>query len=175
MWTTSINKVYFQYCHARRLVIGLTRKCQYAFRALFFLAREYGNGPVRMHDISDGTSVPPEFLRTILLDLKNAGILGCRRGSQGGYFLLNSPEGLSAGVIVRIIDGPLVTLPCVAEREARACTDCRNPDGCQTRLMMRGVHDAVAAILDRTTVAPPSVARSETAVSVPLSPLILSI
>jgi Rrf2 family protein len=135
-------------------VTGLTRRCQYALRALYFLALEYGNGPILIHHISAHANAPAEFLQTILLALKNAGVLGSRRGSQGGYYLLNSPGEITVGSIVRIIDGPLVTLPCAGEREARACADCRDPDACQTRSMMREVHEAVTAILDRTTLLP---------------------
>ncbi len=133
---------------------GLTRKCQYALRALYFLAREYGKGPVLIPRISAQANAPAEFLQTILLELKNAGILESRRGSQGGYYLLTPPNRVTVGSIVRIIDGPLVTLPCAGERATRSCTDCHDPEACQTRFLMREVHQAVTAILDHSTILP---------------------
>src|ERR1700722_2583127 len=96
---------------------GLTRKCQYALRALYFLAREYGKGPILIPRISAHANAPAEFLQTILLELKNAGLLDSRRGPQGGYYLLTPPHRVTVGSVVRIIDGPLVALPCIGERE----------------------------------------------------------
>jgi Rrf2 family protein len=118
-------------------VTGLTRKCQYALRALYFLAREYGNGPILIHQISTHANAPAGFLRSILFELKRAGVLESQRGAQGGYYLRNPPERLTVGSIVRIIDGPIVTLPCVGEVDTRACADCHDPaDACRTRVLM---------------------------------------
>jgi Rrf2 family protein len=101
--------------------------------------------------ISAQANAPADSLQTILLELKNVGLLKSRRGPQRGYRLLTPPNRISVGSIVRIIDGPFVTLPCVGKEEAHACADCRNPDACQTRFMMREVHEAVTAIMDHTT------------------------
>jgi Rrf2 family protein len=135
---------------------GLTRKCQYALRALYFLAREYGKGPILIQIISAQANAPAEFLQTILLTLKNAGVVGSRRGIQGGYYLVIPPEQVTIGSIVRILDGPLFPLPCIGKRETRACADCHDADACQTRFLMREVHDAVTAILEHTTIVPTS-------------------
>jgi Rrf2 family protein len=96
-------------------VTGLTRKCQYALRALYFLAREYGKGPILIQRISVHANAPADFLQTILLELKNAGVLESRRGPQGGYYLVTPPNLVTVGSIIRVIDGPLVTFPCVGE------------------------------------------------------------
>ena len=133
---------------------GLTRKCRYALRALHVLAREYGKGPVLIQHISVQANAPAAFLQTILLELKNVGLLESRRGPQGGYCLLTPPNRITIGSIVRVIDGPLVTLPCVGKKEAHACADCHDPDACQMRFMMSEVHEAVTAIMDHATVLP---------------------
>jgi len=135
-------------------VTGLTRKCQYALRALYVLAREYGKGPMLIQHISAQANAPADFLQIILLELKNVGLLESRRGPQGGYRLLTPPNRISVGSIVRIIDGPLVTLPCVGKKEASPCSDCRDPGTCQMRFLMREVHEAVTAIMDHTTLLP---------------------
>jgi Rrf2 family protein len=138
----------------RRPVTALTRKCQYALRALYFLACEYGKGPILIPRISAHANAPAGFLQAILFELKHAGVLESRRGSHGGYYLRIPPNCVTVGSIIRIIDGPLVTLPCVAEKDGHPCADCHDPDTCQTRLLMRGVHEAVRAILDHTTLLP---------------------
>ena len=131
---------------------GLTRKCQYALGALYFLAREYGNGPVLLPRICAQTHAPEEFLHTILLELKNAGLVESRRGPQGGYSLLAPPDQVTVGLVVRIIDGPLVTSPCLSQPDNRSCSRCPQPGNCLTRLLMSEVRDTVTAIMDGTTI-----------------------
>lgn len=130
---------------------GLTKKCQYALRALFFLAREFGRGPVVVRQISAETRVPPEFLQIILLELKNAGVLGSHRGSRGGYCLLISPDELTVGAIVRLMDSPSLAPQCSAESEAGRCSDCDAPGFCPTKALMRDLNDAIASVLNSTT------------------------
>jgi Rrf2 family protein len=136
---------------------ALTKKCQYALRAVYFLAREFGNGPILIPRISANAGAPAEFLETILLQLKNAGILESRRGRYGGYSLLVPPDRVSVGSIIRIIDGPLVNLPCVDENGIRPCKDCGDVNLCEIRFFMHDVQEAVATILDNTSfVSPPA-------------------
>ena len=130
----------------------LTRKCQYALRALYFLASEYGRGPILTPRISGAVNAPATFLQAILNELKNAGILASQRGPQGGFYLRIPPNRITVGAIIRLIDGPVSTLPCLGD--GHSCTDCPLPGACQTQSLMRGIHDAVACILDRTTLLP---------------------
>lgn len=134
-------------------MIALTRKCQYALRALYFLAREYGSGPISISQISAHANAPSNFLETILSELKNAGIVESRRGRRGGCYLLIPPDRVSVGSIVRVIDGPLVTLPCASESNPRPCEDCRDLGLCETRMFMQDVQETVTAILDGISLA----------------------
>lgn len=130
---------------------GPTKKCQYALKALALLAREYGHGPVMLRRISAETGAPLSFLQIILLEIRNAGLLSSKRGSQGGYYLLTPPDQLTVGSIVQIVDGPFLTSPCLATSEANRCRDCHQPNSCQTRRLMLELNDAVGAVLNRTT------------------------
>lgn len=57
---------------------------------------------------------------------------------------------MTLGAAIRVIEGPLAPLPCASETAYGPCGDVR---ACGTRLAMREVRDAVARILDRTTLA----------------------
>jgi Rrf2 family protein len=138
---------------ARGFMKTLTRKCQYALRALYCLAHEYGNGPMQVSSISSLSNAPAEFLETILLELKNAGLLESRRGRRGGYALVVPPDQVSVGTVIRLMDGPLVNLPCLDANNARPCSDCREITRCETRHFMSQVHEAVATILDKISLA----------------------
>ena len=131
-------------------VVGLNRKCIYALRALYFLAREYGNGPVVVAQIAAETSTPSEFLQGILLELRKAGVLESHRGSRGGYRLLKPPHLITVGSVLRILDGPF-TATCGGDGDSRVCDGCGDGSECRTRLVMRAIQQTVAALLDSTT------------------------
>ena len=132
---------------------GLSQKSKYALTALQRLARARDRGPVLIAELSEKDEIPRKFLELILLELKNHGLLESRRGKGGGYQLRKGPEQITLGEVIRLFDGPLAPLPCASERAFRKCDDCPDITTCGTRLVMREVRDAMAKILDHTTVA----------------------
>lgn len=132
---------------------GLSQKSKYALRALQVLARERGRGPVLAGDLAKREDIPHKFLELILLTLKNHGLLSSKRGKGGGYALTKEPKAIALGEVIRLFDGPLAPIPCASERSFRKCDDCRDAATCGTRLVMREVRDAMAKILDHTTLA----------------------
>ena len=64
----------------------LSKRSQYAMKALGYLAMKYNEGPVLISDIADKKKIPLKFLEDILLELKTAGILDSKKGKGGGYF-----------------------------------------------------------------------------------------
>ncbi len=137
-------------------MISLTRKCQYALRAVFYLAHQHGHGPTPITQIAAATNAPLGFLESILLQLRNAGILESRRGPYGGYVFAMAPQEVSVGAIVRTVDGPLASLACLGTPGIRKCQDCTDGENCQIRRFMQEIHDSAAAILDRTFLLPGS-------------------
>ncbi|MBC8164973.1 MAG: Rrf2 family transcriptional regulator [Bryobacteraceae bacterium] len=128
-------------------------KCKYALRALYSLTDQYGQGPVLIASLSQKQQIPKKFLEVILLELKQRGMVGSRKGKGGGYQLAQSPESITIGNVIRCIDGPLAPLPCASETGYRRCEECVDENKCGTRLVMRQVREAMVAILDHTTLA----------------------
>ena len=95
--------------------MSVSRKCQYALRALYELSRRRGQGPIRISEIADIQAIPPRFLELILGELKQGGFAESRRGVQGGYMLAVSPASLSVGEIIRFVDGPLAPVKCLID------------------------------------------------------------
>jgi Rrf2 family protein len=122
-------------------------------RALYALARHYGHGPVLISKLSEEEAIPRKFLELILLDLKNRGVVESKKGKGGGYFLARAPEAITVGSVIRLIDGPLAPLPCASETQFRRCDECHDEKVCGTRMVMKEVRDAIAHILDHTTLA----------------------
>jgi len=131
----------------------LSQKAKYGLKALLALATEYGRGPILISDLAQREGIPKKFLESILLELKNHGILQSKKGQGGGYQLAKSPAAISLGRVIRIMDGPLAPLPCASETAYRRCDECVDETTCGIRMVMREVRDATARILDGTSLA----------------------
>ena len=65
--------------------------------------------------------------------------------------LAQPPQKITIGAVIRALEGPLAPLPCASETRFRKCDECVDIQTCGTRIVMRRVRDATAAILDETT------------------------
>ncbi len=88
-------------------LVKLSNKGRYAVRALFDIAFYNEGKPTQVKDIAERQGIPPRFLEQIFQDLKRAGIVGSKRGPQGGYNLARRPEDVRVGDIVRAVEGPI--------------------------------------------------------------------
>ena len=130
----------------------LSRRCKYALRALYLLNREYSVRLLSVVEIAEREKIPRKFLEAILVQLRNAGIVESQLGKKGGYRLAKSPAGITIGTVVRVVDGPIAPSPCARERGEQICEECIGRR-CETRMIMREVRNAVAEVLDHTTLA----------------------
>ena len=129
----------------------LSKRTQYSLRALYALTRKFGEGPVLITTLAEAETIPKKFLEQILVSLKSAGFVASKKGKGGGYVLAQPPEKITIGSVIRAIEGPLAPLPCASETRFRKCDECVDIQTCGTRIVMRQVRDAMAAILDETT------------------------
>ncbi len=140
----------------------LTKRGEYGLKALLDLAsRADPQAATQIKDIAKRQQIPVKFLEQILLTLKNAGILRSRAGLGGGYYLAKEPGDITLGQVVRLLDGPLAPISCVSQLAYERCV-CEDEETCGLRLAMLDVRNAIAEILDQTTLADVA-ARSEQA------------
>jgi Rrf2 family protein len=85
--------------------VKLSNKGRYAVRALFDIAYFNEGKPTQVKDIAEREGIPPRFLEQIFQDLKRAGLVGSKRGPQGGYSLLAEPAEISVGRVLRVTEG----------------------------------------------------------------------
>src|SRR3954462_5888305 len=102
----------------------LSKKSQYAFKALAYLTEKFNEGPVLISEISTKKKVPLKFLENILLELKKAGILESKKGKGGGYYFAVSPSEVPMARVMRLLDGPIALLPCVSLNFYEKCKNC---------------------------------------------------
>ncbi|MDY7009726.1 MAG: Rrf2 family transcriptional regulator [Planctomycetota bacterium] len=128
--------------------MSVSQKCQYALRAVFELAGRHGESPTSIREIARIQAIPPKFLELILAELRKGGFVESRRGVHGGYSLAASPKTVSAGEIIRFIDGPFEPVRCVGDRREG---DCPLYAKCAFMDMWTRARDAVADVYDSTT------------------------
>lgn len=128
----------------------LSKKSQYAFKALTYLAGRFNKGPVLISEISKKKKIPLKFLENILLELKKAGILDSKKGKGGGYLLSKDPSKVKVATIIRLVNGPIAMLPCVSLYFYERCKNC-NEKHCGLHDMMIEVRDASLNILEKRT------------------------
>src|SRR5512137_2253331 len=92
----------------------VSKKTDYAMRALFTLVEHYGRGPIPIRELARRNDVPRGFLEHIMLELKARGWVKSVAGRDGGYVLALSPDQLTMGQIVRHFDGVLAPIGCVS-------------------------------------------------------------
>ncbi len=131
----------------------LTKKTKYALRALIYLAEKRSGPPVLISQLAADQKIPRKFLERILLELNNEGILQSKKGKGGGYTLLKRTDEIKIGDVVRLMDGPLAPVSCVSKTAYARCKECGEESSCQIRAVMHEVRDAIADILDNTSLA----------------------
>jgi len=85
----------------------ISRKCQYALKAVFELAWRNHGQPRSTRDIAEAQRIPLRFAEVILNELKHGGFVESKRGSEGGFILARDPAKLTLLEIIEHIDGPI--------------------------------------------------------------------
>jgi Rrf2 family cysteine metabolism transcriptional repressor len=130
--------------------VRVSAKELYGLRAMSELARHFGQGPVSLADVARTQGISQAYLEQIAIDLRRAGLLHSRRGAQGGYFLARAPQAITAGQVIRALEGSILPVECV---EDQRCTPCSYQDECSTRNIWEQVRDRLVETLDAITLA----------------------
>jgi Rrf2 family protein len=132
----------------------LSKRGEYGLRAMIALAEpaEKSEAPQMMQikEIALREQISTKFLEQILLTLKNAGLLHSKMGVGGGYYLARSAKEITLGQIFRVLDGPVAPIKCVSQMAYEPC-GCPDEKTCGLRLAMSDVRNAIADILDNTS------------------------
>jgi Rrf2 family protein len=130
--------------------VRVSRKTDYALRALFTLVEHYRGAPIPIRELARRNDVPKRFLEQIMLELKAQGWVDSTAGVRGGYFLAKRPEKITMGEVVRHFDGILAPIPCVS---VTGYVRCSQEPVCRFRRVFYDARNYVAALMDRSTLA----------------------
>lgn len=119
----------------------ISTKGRYGLTIMMDLAKHYGKGPVPLKSIAERHKLSEHYLEQLVAPLRNAGLVRSVRGAYGGYKLTRSPEEISAGDVIRVLEGPISLVEFTEE------------DNPARRDLWKRIRDSIAHELDSTTLA----------------------
>lgn len=128
----------------------VSKKSDYALRALFTLVEHHGGAPIPIRELARRNDVPKRFLEQIMLALKAQGWVDSTAGIRGGYFLAKSPDKITLGQVVRHFDGILAPIDCVSVTGYQRCSQ---ESVCRFRRVFFNARNYVANLMDQSTLA----------------------
>lgn len=135
------------------MILQASTKGEYGVRIMVDLARHFGERPRSLTDISQAETLPLAYLEQLVKLLREAEppLVTSTRGAHGGYRLSRSPEEITMGEIVRVLEGPISPMICAPEGEMTQV--CNFLDACGTKYLWAKLRDVVAQTLDGMTLA----------------------
>lgn len=120
---------------------------RYALRLMVELANR-GGALMPLKEISDAQQISLKYLEQIVTPLAKAGLVVSVRGAQGGYRLAREAGQITAGEILRAVEGELTAIPCLS-----ATADCPRRGQCHTLDFWSGLNDIINKYVDGITLA----------------------
>ncbi|HCC37615.1 MAG TPA: Rrf2 family transcriptional regulator [Treponema sp.] len=125
----------------------ISTKGRYALRMLLDLAEFRGEGYIALKDIAERQGISKKYLEQIVTLLNNSDMLRTNRGYQGGYMLSRDPDQYTVGQILRITEGNLSPVACLADEQ----NQCERCGFCQTLPVWKGLDKIINEYLDGIT------------------------
>ena len=122
---------------------------EYGMRLMVDLARNHGRGSVSLHSVAEREELPEAYLEQLVAILRRAGLVTGKRGAGGGYSLSREPALITAGDIVRALEGPIEPQVCTAEGDP--VLNCVREQDCGTRAVWHKLQATIARALDAMT------------------------
>jgi Rrf2 family protein len=129
-------------------MLRFTKQVDYALMAIGYIAEHRGDATVGVKRIAEEFGIPAELLAKICQRLAKGGLLVGQSGPRGGYRLARPSSGVTVGQVVRVLEGPLAIVSCMADHG-----DCAQASRCTLRKPARKLQAAIAGLLDTMTLA----------------------
>jgi Rrf2 family protein len=129
-------------------MLRFTKQIDYGLMALQYVAEHQRDAPVSVRRIADEFGIPVELLAKVLQRLAKGGLMVAQSGPRGGYRLALPPSAVTVGQVIRVLEGPLAIVSCMADHG-----DCAQASRCTLRKPARKLQAAITNLLDTTTLA----------------------
>lgn len=95
------------------MTVLFSKKCEIGLQSVLYLSTEDKGELFNAFEISKKVKQPKEFVSKVLQILTASGIVGSKKGKNGGFFLARSAKKIKLIEIVQAIDGVSVFEKCV--------------------------------------------------------------
>lgn len=130
--------------------MNVSTKSEYGLRALIYLASNSHRDAVPAREIAETWNVPIKYLEQILKSLKEAGLVASQVGLGGGYRLTRAATLITAGEVIRSLDGRISPMGCVSSYDYEPC---EFEQACGLKTLWARARAALIGVLDQTTIA----------------------
>ncbi|MBM7554661.1 cysteine metabolism transcriptional regulator CymR [Thalassobacillus pellis] len=117
----------------------ISTKGRYGLTIMIELAKRYGEGPISLKQIAREKGLSEHYLEQLVAPLRNASLVKSVRGAYGGYMLTKAPHEITAGDVIRVLEGPITPVEGIEDEEPAK------------QALWKRVRDAVKEVLDTTT------------------------
>lgn len=117
----------------------ISTKGRYGLTIMMELSSRFGEGPTSLKSIAEKNQLSEHYLEQLIAPLRNAGLVKSIRGAYGGYILSREPETITAGEVIRVLEGPI------------SVVDFTDEDVAAKRHLWMQIRDAIAQVIDSTT------------------------
>jgi Rrf2 family protein len=131
----------------------ITKKAKYAIKAMIYLSKKKRGEMALISEISEQERIPKKFLEAILLELRKAGYLGSKKGKGGGYYLARPADETNMADVLRLFEGAVALVPCVAFKYYERCDECLDEETCPIREVFRIIREQTLTILKQNNFA----------------------
>ncbi|GAA0354695.1 cysteine metabolism transcriptional regulator CymR [Bacillus horti] len=85
----------------------ISTKGRYGLTIMMELGRSSGERPLSLKSIAKTNDLSEHYLEQLVSPLRNAGLVKSIRGAYGGYMLSKPAAQITAGDIIRVLEGPI--------------------------------------------------------------------
>ena len=125
----------------------LSTRSRYGLRAMVELAAiGQGRKCVALKKIAGRHGMSEYYLEQLFAPLKKAGLVDSVRGARGGYRLSKPAGEITAGDVLRVLEGSLTPVDCVDDDKA-ACASA-SCDNCSTKTVWARLYAGMSEVLD---------------------------
>ena len=114
-------------------------------RAMIVVAMQEEQGPVPLRLVAEMEDISAQYLEQIFMELRRARLVMGQRGAKGGYTLARPAETITAGDVVRAVEGPIKLVDC------DHAGGCERVHVCATRELWNKVSESMRQVMDGTT------------------------
>lgn len=129
-------------------VLQISRKIDYALRAMIHLAGLPTGKVATLQDLSLPLHMPREFLAKILKVLSAKGLVRSSRGAHGGYQLARPAREISFLEVIEAVEGPVQLNVCLDHKDR-----CDVSAGCTMYQVWKVGQDRMLEVYRRTSLA----------------------